>query len=501
MGAGTAAKKAFFCKRIIRFSALPAKQIARSLIVPIIFQDEVIGFVGVANKSADYLQQECEMLENIARYIAPLLDARLKKDRQGKKRRLAEEKLRNLTRKLSIKVKVMKCLRAISELLQNPRLTEDEIFQGVVDLAPSGWQYPEITCARIVLKEKIFQTANYRETPWKISSPIKMDQEIQGTLEVCYLQEKPLEAEGPFLQEERGLLEDITERLAVLMERKQIERELAQAHRLEAVGQLAAGIAHEINTPTQYRRRQHPLSERLLSVTLMRCFDKFHQLLQAAKNGDLSPEMLAEMETFVRDADLHYLNREIPKAIDQSLEGVGRVAAIVRAMKEFSHPGSEQKQNIDLAHAIENALTISRNEWKYVAKVVTDFDPQLAHGGLFAGRSEPGDFKPDRQCRPGHRRKKRPRKPGNKARLPSAPGKTAIGPKSASKIPAPAFPRKSATASSIRFLPPRNPARAAAKDCPSPITSSQKNTAARSNFKAKSDKALRSSFVCQFRKK
>jgi len=75
--------------------------------------------------------------------------------------------------------------------------------------------------------------------------------------------------------------------------------------------------------------------------------------------------------------DLHYLNQEIPRAIDQSLEGVGRVASIVRAMKEFSHPGSEQKQNVDLAHAIENALTISRNEWKYVAKVVTDFDPHL----------------------------------------------------------------------------------------------------------------------------
>ncbi len=66
----------------------------------------------------------------------------------------------------------------------------------------------------------MFQTADYRETPWKISSPIKMDQEIHGTLEVCYLQEKPLEEEGPFLQEERGLIEDITGRLAVLMEAK-----------------------------------------------------------------------------------------------------------------------------------------------------------------------------------------------------------------------------------------------------------------------------------------
>ena len=174
-------KKSFPANELFAFS-LTREKIARSLIVPIVFQDELIGFIGVANKSEDYLRQECEMLENIARYIAPLLDARLKKDRQEKKRRLAEDKLRDLTRKLSIKVKVMKCLRAISELLQNPRLSEDEIFQGVVDLIPSGWQYPEITCARIALKGKEFQTANYQETPWKISSPIKMDQEVHGIL-------------------------------------------------------------------------------------------------------------------------------------------------------------------------------------------------------------------------------------------------------------------------------------------------------------------------------
>jgi signal transduction histidine kinase/FixJ family two-component response regulator len=368
-------KKSFPANELFAFS-LTREKIVRSLIVPIVFHDELIGFIGVANKSGDYLQQECEMLDNIARYIAPLLDARLKKDRQEKKRRLAEDKLRNLTRKLSIKVKVMKCLRAISEMFQNPRLTENEIFQGIVDLIPSGWQYPEITCTRITLNKKVFQAANYRETSGKISSPIKMDQEVHGTLEVCYLQEKPLEEEGPFLQEECGLLDDISERLGTLLEHKQIERELAQAHRLEAVGQLAAGIAHEINTPTQFVGDNARFLKGAFS-DINTLFDKFNRLLQAAKTGSLTPEVLADVENTFNDADIHYLNREIPKAIDQSLEGVGRVAAIVRAMKEFSHPGSEQKQDIDLAHTIENAVTISRNEWKYVAKVVTDFDPHL----------------------------------------------------------------------------------------------------------------------------
>jgi signal transduction histidine kinase/CheY-like chemotaxis protein len=368
-------KKPFFMNELFAFS-LTQERIDQSLIVPIVYQDEVIGFIGVANKNGDYLPQECELLENITRYLAPLLDARLKKDRQDKKRHLAEEKLRKLTWKLSIKVKVMKCLRAISELFQNPRLTETEIYQGVVDLVPSGWRYPEITCVRIVLNGKIFQTANFQEKTWVMSAPIKMDQEVCGTLEVCYLEEKSWEEEGPFLLEERHLLNDISERLGTLMERKLIERELAQVHRLEAVGQLAAGIAHEINTPMQYIGDNMRFLRDAFK-TRGAVFDKIHQLLQAAKDGTLDPKQLAEAEASLKKIDIDYLNKEIPIAIDQSCEGVSHVAGIVRAMKEFSHPGSDKKQDIDLAHSIKNALTISRNEWKYVAKVVTNFDPHL----------------------------------------------------------------------------------------------------------------------------
>jgi signal transduction histidine kinase/CheY-like chemotaxis protein len=368
-------RKSFSAKELFAFS-LTREKIDRSLIVPIMFQDELIGFIGVANKSGDYLRQEKETLENIARYIAPLLDARLKKDRQEEKRRLAEDKLCNLARKLSIKVKVMKCLRAISELIQNPRLNENEIFQGVADLVPSGWQYPEITCARITLNKKVFQTANYRETFWKIVSLVKLDQEVRGSLEVCYLQEKPGEEEGPFLPEECGLLDDISERLGNFIQRKQTEHELAQAHRLEAVGQLAMGIAHEINTPTQFvGDNTRFLKDAFSDINAL--FEKFNRLLMALKSGSLTPEAVAEIETSLNDPEMQYLKGEIPRAIDQSLEGVGRVASIVRAMNEFSHPGNEQKLNVDLAHAIGNALTISRNEWKSVAKVVTDFDPRL----------------------------------------------------------------------------------------------------------------------------
>jgi signal transduction histidine kinase len=182
--------------------------------------------------------------------------------------------------------------------------------------------------------------------------------------------------EGGFLNLLPMVIDNALRQRRLREESIQMEQDLAQAHRLEAVGQLAAGIAHEINTPTQFVSDNTRFLKKAFS-DINALLDKIHRLLQAAKIGALTPEVLADVENTFNDADINYLNSEIPKAIDQSLEGVGRVAAIVRAMNEFSHPGNLQKQNVDLAHAIENALTISRNKWKSVAKVVTDFDPHL----------------------------------------------------------------------------------------------------------------------------
>jgi signal transduction histidine kinase len=87
--------------------------------------------------------------------------------------------------------------------------------------------------------------------------------------------------------------------------------------------------------------------------------------------------MEVRADWFARQADTNYLVQEIPKAIQQSADGVDRVSRIVRAMKEFSHPGGEDKEAVDINKAIENALIVARNEWKYVAEAVTDLDPSL----------------------------------------------------------------------------------------------------------------------------
>ncbi len=158
--------------------------------------------------------------------------------------------------------------------------------------------------------------------------------------------------------------------------RKHMESLLAQAQKLESIGQLAAGIAHEINTPTQYVGDNIQFLQDAFQ-SLQRLIKRYMEIPRALRDGAPADELAGRMREAAEEADLEYLAEEIPKAIQQSLEGVERVSKIVRAMREFSHPGTEEKTPIDINNAIESTITVARNEWKYVAEVITDFDPLL----------------------------------------------------------------------------------------------------------------------------
>ncbi len=167
-----------------------------------------------------------------------------------------------------------------------------------------------------------------------------------------------------------GVSRDITARKRTEQEGRALELQLQLSHKLESIGMLAAGVAHEINTPTQFitdntRFLQGAFGE------LATAFARYRTLVTT------KPELAPESSAIETETELNYHLTEIPRTLEQTLDGLGRVARIVGSLKEFSHPHTLERKPADLNRAIETTIAVARHEWKYVADVVTAFDPAL----------------------------------------------------------------------------------------------------------------------------
>jgi len=122
--------------------------------------------------------------------------------------------------KLRERIKELNCLYGLSKLIERSSISLEEIFQEMVFLIPPAWQYSDVTCVRIVFKDKEYKTDDFKMTKWKQSSDIKAGGKKSGVLEVYYLKDRPRSYEGPFMKEERNLIDAIAERLEGIIERK-----------------------------------------------------------------------------------------------------------------------------------------------------------------------------------------------------------------------------------------------------------------------------------------
>ena len=170
----------------------------------------------------------------------------------------------------------------------------------------------------------------------------------------------------------QGMFLDVTEAKRAESERDRMELDLRLAQKLEAVGQLAAGIAHEINTPTQFvGDTVHFLDGAFGDV--MGLLESYELLLAAAEAGSVPEELVAAVREAQEAADLEYLRERVPAAFERAGDGVNRVATIVRAMREFAHPPTADTAPVDINGALSTTLGVATHEYKYVADVETDF--------------------------------------------------------------------------------------------------------------------------------
>ena len=181
----------------------------------------------------------------------------------------------------------LNCLYAIADLIEKENSLE-KILQGSAEVMPSGWVHPEIACARITFKERQYQTGNFRATDWRQSAALKVDGQPVGMIELCYLEERSVRDEGPFLKEERNLINAIAERLGRVAERTQAEEKLRQLSR--AVEQSPASIV--ITNPAGDIEYVNPKFIELTGYTLAEALGKNPRIL---KSGEKGPEAYREL--------------------------------------------------------------------------------------------------------------------------------------------------------------------------------------------------------------
>jgi signal transduction histidine kinase len=290
------------------------------------------------------------------------------------------------------RVKELTCLYGIAQVAQKPRLTLEGILQSIVELLPPAWQYPEIATARILLDGRAYTTRDFEQGPHRQAADIMEGGARRGVVEVFYTRDKAGFVEGAFLKEEQSLIDTVAGEVSLVVERREAEiyksklqDQLRHADRLATIGQLAAGVAHELNEPlanilgfAQLAKKEPgvpPTSagdlEKIVKTSL-HAREIIHKLLVFSRQATLQ-KTYVNLNQVVEDG-LHFLETRCAKA------GIELVRSLEPNLPEFSADPSQLQQV--LVNLVVNALQASPSGGKltiethrgldYVSLAVTD---------------------------------------------------------------------------------------------------------------------------------
>ncbi len=326
-------------------------KITNYLSVPVLLGDILVGQISVSNKPGGYSQRDVDAIVHIGSYYALAIQrVRSQLDLVASKD-LMENILDGIHAGIFIVDPETKIIESINNVALELLGAEKEQIIG---------RSCDIFCWHSDKGETIIgcpaETQSLHEKEFRMSR-------ADGT----YLPVSKTVLKGKVNGEDRFI-----EIIFDIAKRKELERRLSLAQKLEAIGSLSAGIAHEINTPIQY------LSDNL--VFLSESFEQMSSALNKHKKTcqlSSNPECEELISHFWESIDMDYLLGEMPAALTQSMDGVERITRIVQAMKRFSHPGAESKQMADINMALDNTVTVCKNEWKYNSEVVFDLQADL----------------------------------------------------------------------------------------------------------------------------
>jgi PAS domain S-box-containing protein len=222
----------------------------------------------------------------------------------------------------------------------------------------------------------LFPAANARDEQWRERATEDLETSEPAELIAIRSNGRTFATEVATSVISNGDSKLFTALLRDLSGRRKLEARLSQVRKMESVGQLAAGIAHEINTPIQFIGNNIQFLQGAFE-DIAELLDMYGKLMDALRKKEDIAAIIQAIERQIELADLPFLREEFPGAIAQTIEGTDRVAKIVRAMKEFSQPASGAKTSVNINRAIENAVAISSNNYRDIATVELELDPSL----------------------------------------------------------------------------------------------------------------------------